>query len=129
MFRTSLLASALLLTVTGCNTIGQLGVRDYASPTGERVMAGLVAPKTEYNCNMLVQEPEQWGFSATVDKAASIQKVTKSAVDKAPAKSANYAHVMIPSESRVMGWDVNAFKSAQVAYYKCENLPATQLKS
>ena len=129
MSKQASVATALVIVVAGCNTIGQLGVRDYAAPTGQRVMAGLVAPKAEYTCSMLVQEPEQWGFSATVDKAASIQKVTATAVEKAPARSANYAHVMIPSESRVMGWDVNAFKSAQVAYYKCEDLPAAQLKS
>ncbi len=36
----------------------------------------------------------------------------------------NYAHVMIPAEANLMGFNTNAIKEAQVAYYKCANLPS-----
>jgi len=38
------------------------------------------------------------------------------AVDTAPSKSVDYAYVIIPSETSVMGFNVNAFKDAEVAY-------------
>jgi len=33
-------------------------------------------------------------------------------------------YVMVPSQASIGGFNVNAFKDAQVAYYKCSNLPS-----
>lgn len=52
-----------------------------------------------------------------------MQRVTSTAVESAPAKGANYAYVMRPSDMEIGGLNVNAFRSAKVAYYKCANLP------
>ena len=57
------------------------------------------------------------------DRVSATERVTSSAVDSAPAKGANYIYIRPPSEASVGGFNVNAFKDAQVSYYKCANLP------
>lgn len=105
------------------NSMGQLTVKNYTAKTGERVMAGQAEPKAEYSCTKLVQEKEDFGLSGNMDKAAATEHITAVAVDKAPAKGANYADIMIPSDSSVMGFNVHAFSDAEVGYYKCTSLP------
>ena len=58
-----------------------------------------------------------------MDRAAATERVTRVAVDAAPAKGANYVDIMTPSEARLMGFNLHAFSDARVAYYRCANLP------
>jgi hypothetical protein len=110
--------------LTACSTIGQLTVKDYQAKSGQRVMAGQAEPKAEYQCQKLAQERHDWGMKGNLDKAGATQRVTAAAVDAAPGRGANYAHVMPPSDTSVGGVNINTFKDAQVAYYKCASLPA-----
>ena len=123
-----LIAVSAIVAAAGCssiqNAMGGLTVKDYAAKTGQRVMAGQAEPKAEYACTKVDQEKQDFGLSGNMDKAAATEKITQVAVDTAPSKGANYADVIIPSQTSVMGFNVNAFKDAEVAYYKCSSLPA-----
>ena len=123
-----LAAGGALTALTTCSTlsnaIGGLTVKNYTAKTGQRVMAGQAEPKSGFACTKVSQETQDFGLSGNMDKAAAIERITQVAVDTAPSKGANYADVIIPSETGVMGFNVNAFKDAEVAYYKCSNLPA-----
>jgi hypothetical protein len=110
--------------LTACSTIGQLTVKDYQAKSGQRVMAGQAEPKTDYQCQKLAQERHDWGMKGNMDKAGATQRVTAAAVEAAPGRGANYAHVMPPSDTSIGGVNINTFKDAQVAYYKCASLPA-----
>lgn len=120
-------AGAALVAFAGCssiqNAMGGFTVKNYTAKTGQRVMAGQAEPKSDYGCTMVSQEKQDFGLSGNMDKAAAIEKITQVAVDTAPSKGANYAYVVIPSETSIGGFNVNAFKDAQVAYYKCSSLP------
>ncbi|MGE5625220.1 MAG: hypothetical protein ACM3ZT_06710 [Bacillota bacterium] len=127
MSRNLLFIVSAVVAVAGCSSIqqamGGLTVKDYTAKTGQRVMAGQAEPKSDYGCTKVSQESQDFGLSGNMDKAAATEKITQVAVDTAPSKGANYAYVIIPSETSVMGFNVNAFKDAQVAYYKCSSLP------
>lgn len=123
MSRNNLGLAALALVLAGCQTMGQLTVKDYRSKSGQRVMAGQAEPKSEYRCEKLSQERQDWGIKGNMDKAAAIERVTAAAVEAAPGKGANYAYIIAPSEMSFGGFNVNAFKDAQVAYYRCAGLP------
>jgi hypothetical protein len=110
--------------LTACSTIGQLTVKDYQARSGQRVMAGQAEPKADYQCHKLAQERHDWGMKGNLDKAGATQRVTAAAVEAAPGRGANYAHVMPPSDTSIGGVNINTFKDAQVAYYKCASLPA-----
>jgi hypothetical protein len=114
------------MLLAGCSAVGQLTVKDYKAKSGDRVMAGQAEPKAEYNCSKLAQERHDWGMKGNMDKAGATERVTAAAVEAAPARGANYAHVMPPSETSIGGFNVNAFKDAQVVYYKCASLPASK---
>ncbi|MBW3568024.1 MAG: hypothetical protein KY410_08740 [Proteobacteria bacterium] len=118
--------ASLLLAVAGCSAIGRLTVKDYTAKSGERVMAGQAEPKDEYNCRKLSQEEQDWGLSGNMDKAAAMERVTSVAVETAPKKGANYAYIIAPSETSILGFNVNAFSDAEVAYYQCANLPPAE---
>jgi hypothetical protein len=115
---------SVLLGAAGCSTVGQLTVKDYRSSSGQRVVAGQAEPKAEYSCQKVSQESQNWGLSGNMNRAGATERITQAAVDSAPGKGANYAHIITPSEASVGGFNVNAFKDAQVVYYKCANLPA-----
>jgi hypothetical protein len=121
--RLSIVALAFLFT--GCSAVGQLTVKDYQAKSGARVMAGQAEPKAEYRCNKVAQERQDWGLKGNMDKAGAMQRVTAAAVEAAPGRGANYAHVIAPGEASIGGLNVNAFKDAQVVYYKCAALPAS----
>ena len=122
MKRTVVVLAAAALAA--CQTMGGLTVKDYTAKSGQRVMAGQAEPKAEYGCAKLAQERHEWGIKGNMDKAGAMERVTGAAVDAAPAKGANYAYIMAPGEASIGGFNVNAFKDAQVAYYKCNSLPA-----
>jgi hypothetical protein len=128
MLKRYLPAVLLALAIGGCSTVensmGRLTVKDYTAKSGKRVMAGQAEPKAEYSCRKLEQEKQDWGLKGTMDKPTAIERVTSVAVERAPGKGANYAHVMVPSEMSFGGFNANAFKDAQVAYYQCASLPA-----
>jgi hypothetical protein len=109
--------------LSACSTIGQLSVKDYQAKSGQRVMAGQAEPKADYHCQKLAQERHDWGMKGNMDKAGATQRVTAAAVEAAPGRGANYAHVMPPSDTSIGGVNINTFKDAQVAYYKCASLP------
>lgn len=113
----------LTLSIAACSAVGQLTVKDHQAKSGQRVMAGQAEPKTEYQCQKLAQESQDWGFKGNVDRASAIERITTTAVDAAPAKGANYVYVIAPSEKSIGGFNVNAFADAQVAYYNCKSLP------
>jgi hypothetical protein len=117
------LAVSLPALLAACSTIGQITVKDYEAKSGERVMAGQAEPKDEYRCEKLAQEKQDWGLAAHLDEASAMKRVTSVAVDSAPGKGANYAYIIRPSEMSIGGFNINAFRDAQVAYYKCGNLP------
>lgn len=110
--------------LTACSAVGQLTVKDYKAKSGERVMAGQAEPKSEYRCQKVTQEKQDWGFKGTMDRAGAMQRVTSAAVDAAPGKGANYAYIIAPAEKSIGGFNVNAWSDAEVAYYKCASLPA-----
>lgn len=110
-----LLPIALLaIPLAGCSAVGQLTIKDYRAKSGQRVMAGQAEPTSEYQCQKLAQEKQDWGFKGNLDRAAAIERVTSVAVDAAPAKGANYVYVMAPSEKSIGGFNLNAFSDAQV---------------
>lgn len=120
----------LALAVTGCasieNAMGRLTVRDYTAKTGERVMAGQAEPKDEYRCRLITRQSQDWGLSGNMNEVAATERVTAVAVDTAPGLGANYAFIDTPSETSVMGFNINAFDDAEVAYYACAALPAPE---
>jgi hypothetical protein len=115
---------AVAAALAACQTMGGLTVKDYTAKSGQRVMAGQAEPKAEYACAKVAQERAEWGIKGNMDKVGAMERVTSAAVDAAPAKGANYAYIMAPGEASIGGFNVNAFKDAQVAYYKCASLPA-----
>jgi len=117
----SLLALAAVLA--GCSTMGRITVKDYAAASGQRVMAGQAEPKSEYQCQKLVEETHDWGMKESMNKAAAIEQLTHAAVDAAPGKGANYAYLHLPGEATVGVLNVNAFNDPEVVYYKCASLP------
>ena len=120
------LVFALLLgfALAACSTMGQLTVKDYKAKSGARVMAGQAEPKAEYGCQKLAQERHDWGMSGTMNRVAATERLTSAAVENAAARGGNYAQVMPPSDTSIGGININAFKDAQAAYYKCSSLPA-----
>lgn len=114
---------AIVVSVAACTTLGRLTVKDYTAKTGERVMAGQAEPKDDYNCRKISQEDQNWGLSGNMNKSEAMERVTEVAVNAAPSKGANYVYVIAPAEVGVMGFNVNAFSDAEVAYYHCSNLP------
>jgi len=120
---------ALGAALAACQTMGGLTVKDYTAKSGQRVMAGQAEPKAEYSCAKVAQEKQEWGIKGNMDKVGAMQRVTGAAVDAAPAKGANYAYVMAPGQTSIGAVNVNAFSDAQVAYYKCSNLPAAGPRS
>ena len=120
----AIVATALSACSSIESSMGQLTVKDYTAKTGERVMAGQAEPKSEYACTKISQDKQDFGLSGTMNRAAATEKITAVAVDTAPAKGANYAYIIIPSETSIMGFNIHAFKDAQVAYYHCTDLPA-----
>jgi hypothetical protein len=115
--------AAAVLGLAGCQTMGALTVQNYTSKSGSRVVAGQAAPKEEYKCQKVSQEKYDWGLKGNLDKAAAARRVTDAAVEDAPARGANYAYVMTPAEIGVGAINVNAFSNAQVAFYRCAELP------
>ena len=112
------------IALGGCQTMGGLTVKDYTAKSGERIVAGQAEPKAEYGCQKLAQEKRDWGLTGNMNKVAAMERVTRTAVDTAPSKGANYAYIMAPAEWGVGSLNLNAFSDAQVAYYRCNNLPA-----
>jgi len=112
------------MAAAGCSTVGQLTVKSYKASSGERVMAGQAAPEAAYGCEKLSQESQPWGLAGNMNRAGATEKLTATAVNAAPSKGANYAYVMVPGQAVVGSFNVNAFKDAQVAYYKCASLPS-----
>jgi hypothetical protein len=114
----------MAVAMVGCSVVQQLTVKNYRSGSGARVLAGQSEPKAEYDCARISQERQDWGLAGNMSRFGAMQQVTTVAVDSAPAKGANYAYVMAPGEANVVGgFNVNAFKDAQVTYYSCANLP------
>jgi hypothetical protein len=118
----------LALAASGCtsveNAMGRkFTVKDYTAASGERVMAGQAEPREEYGCSKLAEEKRDWGLSGNMDRPTATERVTRVAVDAAPAKGANYVNILVPSEARLMGFNLHAFSDARVAYYRCANLP------
>jgi hypothetical protein len=112
--------------LAACSSVGQLTVKDYSAGSGQRVMAGQAEPKSEFKCEKLSQDEHDWGLKGNMNRAGAIEALTKTAVEAAPGKGANYAYVIAPSEKSIGGFNVNAFSGAQVAYYKCASLPGVQ---
>jgi hypothetical protein len=110
--------------LAACQTMGGLTVKDYTAKSGQRVMAGQAEPKSEYACQKVAQEKQEWGIKGNMDKVGAMERVTTTAVDTAPSKGANYAYIMAPGQMGIGAVNVNAFSDAQVAYYKCTSLPA-----
>jgi hypothetical protein len=120
--RFAVLAAAAALTA--CQTMGELlTVKDYTAKSGERVVAGQAVPKSEYGCQKLSTEKQDWGVSGNMDRVAAQERVTRVAVDTAPSKGANYVNVMPPASTSLGSINVNAFADARVEYYRCANLP------
>ncbi|HXM83007.1 MAG TPA: hypothetical protein VN929_13890 [Burkholderiales bacterium] len=116
----------LVIGLAGCQTMGQLTVRDYKAKSGQRVMAGQAEPKSEYGCQKVAQGKQDWGLTGNMDKVAAMERVTSVAVDTAPGKGANYAYVMAPASFGIGTLNLNAFSDAEVAYYRCASLPAAK---
>jgi hypothetical protein len=113
----------LAALLVGCNTMGRITMKDYTSASGQRVMAGQAEPKSEYQCQQLVEEEHDWGVKESLNKAAAIEQLTQAAVQAAPAKGANYAYLHLPGEATVGIVNVNALNDPEVVYYKCASLP------
>jgi len=121
----------LALAASGCSSVeNAMGrhftVKDYTAASGERVMAGQAEPREEYGCSKIAEEKRDWGLTGNMTRPTATERITRLAVDAAPAKGANYADIMLPSELSVMGFNVHAFSDARVAYYRCTSLPPQQ---
>jgi len=114
----------LAVLLVGCSTMGRITVKDYTAASGQRVMAGQAEPKSEYQCQKLLEETHDWGMKESMNKAGAIEKLTQTAVEAAPGKGANYAYLHLPGEANVGALNVNAFNDPEVIYYKCASLPA-----
>jgi hypothetical protein len=112
----------LAALLVGCNTVGRITVKDYTA-SGQRVMAGQAEPKSEYQCQKLVEEEHDWGVKEGLNKAGAIEELTQKAVQAAPGKGANYAYLHVPGEATVGIVNVNALNDPEVVYYKCASLP------
>ncbi|HET7308364.1 MAG TPA: hypothetical protein VFK24_11225 [Gammaproteobacteria bacterium] len=115
---------AAVAMIAGCSTMGRLTAKNYTSKSGSRVLVAQAEPKADYACTKLAQEKQDWGFSQRMNQGAAMEKLRTTAVETAAAKGANYAYVMIPAQKSILGFNVNAFDDAQVAYYRCAQLPA-----
>jgi hypothetical protein len=124
MSKRTLSIALLAAAFAGCQTMGQMTVKDYTAKSGQLVVAGQAEPKSEYACQKLAQEKRDWGLSGNMDKVAAMEKVTLAAVDAAPGKGANYAYIMAPASFGIGSLNLNAFSDAEVAYYRCASLPA-----
>jgi hypothetical protein len=113
----------LAALLVGCSTMGRITVKDYTAASGQRVMAGQAEPKSEYQCQKLVEEEHDWGVKESLNKAAAIEQLTHVAVQAAPGKGANYAYLHLPGEATVGIVNVNALNDPEVVYYKCASLP------
>jgi hypothetical protein len=118
-------AIVLVGVLAGCQTVGGLTVKDYTSKSGSHVVAGQAEPKAQYNCTKVSQEKYEWGIKGNMDKVGATERVTRAAVNDAPARGANYTYVMTPAQIGIGAVNVNAFSDAQAAFYKCTNLPAS----
>ena len=121
----------LALAASGCSSVEnamgrRFTVKDYTAATGERVMAGQAEPRDEYACSKVAEEKRDWGLTGNMTRPTATVRITRVAVDAAPAKGANYADIMLPSELSVMGFNLHAFSDARVAYYRCASLPPQQ---
>jgi len=121
--RISMICAAAVITLVGCSTVGRVTVKPYVAKNGERVFAGQAAPKADYQCSQVAQDKQPWGLHGNMDRVHATEQLTASAVDEAPAKGANYVYVMVPGEASIGSINVNAFKSARVAYFSCSQLP------
>jgi hypothetical protein len=119
-----LIAVPAVLALTACQTIGKLTVRDYTAANGEHVMIGQAAPDSAYQCTPITREKEAWGLTGNMDEAAATERMREVALEKMPEKHANYGYLIKPSNTSVMGFNVNAFDDAQIAYYRCDALPS-----
>lgn len=129
MSRASVSLVVLASLLASCSTMGRITVKDYQAKTGERVMAGQAEPKDAYACEQISKEAvdKNWGLKAGLfNQAEAIERITAAAVDAAPAKGANYAHVILPSEFGTGGLNLNALRDVYVAHYKCASLPAAE---
>lgn len=124
MKKTSILILAVL--VTGCSAIAGLTVRDYTASNGQHVMIGQAEPDSDYQCTQVAKETEKWGLTGNMDKAAAVERMREVALEQMPPKNANYAYLMVPAETSIMGFNVNAFSDAEVAYYRCAALPSSR---
>ena len=118
-----LFVGVLAAAFAGCSTVGQLTVKNHTAKSGQRVMAGQAEPKADYRCEKVAQERHDWGIKGNMDRMGATERVTAAAVEGAAGRGANYAHIMPPSDTSIGGVSINAFKDAQVAYYKCGSLP------
>lgn len=116
-------AGLLCLVLTGCQTIGQLTVRDYTAANGQHVMIGQAEPDDDYQCTKVVQEKEAWGLTGNMDQAAAMERMREVALENMPEKNANYGYLIVPSNTSIMGFNINAFDDAEIAYYRCDKLP------
>jgi hypothetical protein len=128
MIRILLTIIALALVASGCSSVEnamgrRFTVKNYTAASGARVMAGQAEPLDEYGCLKISEEKRDWGLSGNMDRPAATERVTRVAVDAAPAKGANYVNIMVPSEASLMGFNLHAFSDARVGYYRCANLP------
>lgn len=117
---------ALAAALAACQTMGGLTVKNYTAKAGQRVMAGQAEPKSEYSCAQVGQARHDWGIKGNMNTVGAIERVTAEAVEAAPGKGANYAYIKAPAQIGVGAVNVNAFSDAQVAYYKCNSLPAAK---
>jgi hypothetical protein len=122
----------VLMTVfvlAGCasvqNSLAERGVRDHKTKAGMRVMVAQLEPKTDYRCQKLSQEAQAWGLKGRMMTASAYQNLVEETAERAASQNANYVHVMLPGDVGVMGVTVTAFSDAQVAYFKCTNLPTS----
>lgn len=118
----------LVLAATGCSSVEnamgrKFTVKNYTAASGQRVMAGQAEPREEYGCSKIAEEKRDWGLSGNMTRPTATERITRVAVDAAPAMGANYADIMLPSELSVMGFNLHAFSDARVAYYRCASLP------
>lgn len=121
-----LIAASAMLALTACQTIGKLTVRDYTAANGEHVMIGQAEPEDAYQCSLISREKEAWGLTGNMDEAAAMERMREVALEKMPGKHANYGYLARPGNTSVMGFNVNAFDDAEIAYYRCEALPSSR---
>jgi hypothetical protein len=113
----------LFLAVAGCNSLAKYSIEQRRTPAGTFLAIGQFQPEKEHGCKTLKEEKQPWGMAGKMDPMGKRKELIEKSLPTADKLKANYVFVDLPSETSVMGVNVNAFADAKVHYYACQKVP------